>query len=237
VSGANPRGTPAPAANGPEAYAATDPPPPLVDPDKKRGAGRSDSSVPPGKRRRGSRTAWLVTLLVTSILGGVVFLVATGQLEIRPQGQVADMAQKVAQELNLPSPVASGERADDAPSKSGLPASLEPAFARLVAAESRDERVEAANAVLGHMPPDEVPVYVRRMAYLQLAATCAEKRDEIEKLAEIGDSRVLPLLVRIAQKPRSGCGKRRREDCLACLRKPLEDLIEALEKKRQVAAP
>jgi hypothetical protein len=180
----------------------------------------------------------LLTLLVTTILGVAVFLVATGQLQVRPQGQVAEVAQKVAEGLNLASPVAksSDDRAS-ADTKTGLPAALEPSFQRLIAAEERDERVEAANMMLGHLPLDEVPSYVRRMAYLQLAKTCSEKRDEIAQLAEIGDPRALPLLVRLAQKPRSGCGRKHREDCFACLRKPLEELIDVLERKQHAATP
>jgi hypothetical protein len=152
---------------------------------------------------------------------------------------VADVAKQVAEQLNLPAPPAgsagsnseaSGSGSDE-PTRTGLPSSLEPAYDRLVAAEERDERVAAANAVLGHLPLEEVPVYVRRMAYLQLAKTCPQKRDEIAQLAEVGDPRALPLLVRLSQKPRNGCGKKHREDCLACLRKPLEDLIDTLEKK------
>ena len=119
------------------------------------------------------------------------------------------------------------------PTKTGLPAALEPDFDRLVAAEEREERVSAANAMLSHLPIEEIPAYVRRIAYLQLAKTCQQKRDEIAELAEIGDPRALPLLVRMSQKPRSGCGKKHREDCLACLRKPLQDLIDELEKKSE----
>ena len=192
------------------------------------------SSRPPAKKKRGSWTAWLMTLLLTTILGAAVFLVATGQIEVRPQGQVAEVAQVVAKQLNLPPPTVGHEPEETPPSgptKTGLPASLEPDFERLVAAEERDERVTAANAMLGHLPLDEIPHYVRRMAYLQLAKTCQQKRDEIGQLGEIGDPRALPLLVRMSQKPRNGCGKKHREDCLACLRKPLEDLIDELEKK------
>ncbi|MFT3925333.1 MAG: protein kinase [Myxococcales bacterium] len=195
------------------------------------------SSLPP-KKKRGSWVAWLITLLLTTILGAAVFLVATGQIEVRPQGQVAEVAQVVAQQLNLPPPKpadADHESEPSGPTKTGLPAALEPDFERLVAAEERDDRVNAANAMLGHLPIEEIPQYVRRMAYLQLAKTCPQKRDEITQLAEIGDARALPLLVRMSQKPRNGCGKKHREDCLACLRKPLEDLIDVLEKQPESA--
>ncbi len=230
----SPQGTPAPT----DAFAPTVPPPPdsagpmLVNALPEEKAVGAESSVPP--KKKSSRTGPLITLLLTTILGGVVFLVATGQIEVRPQGQVAEVAQVVAKQLNLPPPQpAAVEEPPPTSTKTGLPAALEPEFERLVAAEERDERVTAANAMLSHLPIEEIPTYVRRIAYLQLAKTCQQKRDEIAQLAEIGDPRALPLLVRLSQKPRTGCGKKRREDCLACLRKPLQDLIDELEKKSE----
>jgi eukaryotic-like serine/threonine-protein kinase len=224
-----------------DAFAPTVPPPaagagPMVmDALAEASARPLESSLPPKGKKRGSRAAWLVTLLLTTILGAAVFLVATGQVELRPQGQVAEVAQAVAQQFDLPPPrVAEPSDEPEAaagPTKTGLPLALEPDFERLVAAEERDERVSAANTMLGHLPLEEIPLYVRRMAYLQLAKTCPQKRDEIIQLGEVGDPRALPLLVRMSQKPRNGCGKKHREDCLACLRKPLESLIDELEKK------
>jgi serine/threonine-protein kinase len=189
------------------------------------GSGRPGptSSKPPRLLVRQSKAAWAVTGLVSAILLAAVVLVATGAIELRPKGSVAAVAQQVAQELNLP-PGALGQL-----SKSGLPPSLEPTYDRLMLADTREERIEAANEVLSHEPPTEVPTYVRRMANLQLAKTCEEKRQAIEQLAEVKDVRTLPLLVRLSQKPRTGCGKKHREDCLDCLRAPLEALISNLE--------
>jgi serine/threonine protein kinase len=181
------------------------------------------SSRPPRLLVRHSRAAWVFSGLLAAILLTGVLLVATGAIELRPKGGVAAVAQQVERELNLPAGALSG------PTKSGLPASLEPSYDKLLLADTREERVEAANAVLSHTPPAEVPTYVRRMANLQLAKTCEEKRLAIEQLAEIKDVRSLPLLVRLAQKPRTGCGRKHREDCLDCLRAPLEALIAELE--------
>lgn len=237
---------------GGDAFAATMPPPPdtgrasLAFPVDLSPAADSnlDSDLPTGKggrrRKNTSTTAWLVTLLVTTILGGAVFLVATGQLEVRPQGQVKEVAQRVAQELNLPPPASKPEKETPPPapavSKTGVPMAVEGDFERLLGSEERDDRVSAANAVLGYSPVEDMPAYARRVASLQLAKTCPQKRDEIAQLAEIGDARALPFLVHMSQKPRVGCGKKRKEDCLACLRKPLEKLIEALAKTRVPAA-
>lgn len=182
------------------------------------------SSRPPRLLVRHSRAAWVFSGLLAAILLTGVLLVSTGAIELRPKGGVQAVAQQVERELNLPAGALSGP-----PTKSGLPASLEPSYDRLMVADTREERVEAANAVLSHTPPAEVPTYVRRMANLQLAKTCEEKRLAIEQLAEIKDARSLPLLVRLSQKPRTGCGRKRREDCLDCLRGPLEALIAELE--------
>jgi serine/threonine-protein kinase len=182
------------------------------------------SSRPPRLLVRHSKTAWVFSGLLAAILLAAVILVATGAIELRPKGGVAAVAQHVEQELNLPAGALSG------PTKSGLPRSLEPTYDRLLLADTREERIEAANAVLSHTPPTEVPTYMRRMANLQLAKSCEEKRQAIEKLAEVNDVRTLPLLVRLAQKPRTGCGRKHREDCLECLRAPLEELISQLER-------
>lgn len=180
---------------------------------------------------RSSRPAWLLTLLVSTILAGAVFLVATGQLQVRPQGSAAQVAESVAKQLNLPPPVVAAMRADESErNKDGLARTLEPAFDQLVNAEARELRVSAANTLLNYTPMEHVPSYVRRMAYLQLATTCSAKKAELEEMATLRDPRVLPMLLELSQRPRGGCGKRKREDCLACLRPLLSKLIGDLKK-------
>ncbi len=182
--------------------------------------------VMPAKPPRASR-AWLfVALLSAFIVVGIGF-VMSGWLEIKPSGQVAEVASKVAESLNIKS----AEQAAEQPTKSGLPPTLEPVFEELIIAEGREERVGAAQKLLGHVPMDEIPGYVRRMAYLQQAETCKAKRAEVTELAKIGDPRALPLLIRLQNRPRGGCGKRGRDDCLACMRRTLRKTIDKLEKK------
>ncbi len=193
---------------------------------------------PSRRAGRSSRPAWLLTLFVTTILGGAVFLVATGQVQITPQGETAQVAQSVAKQLNLPPPRTNAD--DDPvalPSKTGLPAVLEPVFEQMVSAEARELRVSAAKSLLSHVPMDQVPSYVRRMSYLQLATTCSAKKAELTEMATLRDPRVLPMLVELAERPRGGCGKRKREDCLACLRQPLAKLIADLQQRSQATAP
>jgi len=182
---------------------------------------------------RTSKTAWVFAGLLLAIMAGAVFLVVTGRVELKPKGDVAAVAQRVADQLNLPAPRADSKHAgvveELGASRTGLPRSLETTFEKLVQADSREDRTTAADAILSHIPLDEIPAYVRRMAYLQLAKTCEEKRSEISQLAELNEPRSLPLLVRLSQKPKVGCGKKRREDCFGCLRAPLERLIADLE--------
>jgi hypothetical protein len=153
------------------------------------------------------------------------------------------VAQRVAEQLNLPQPVddppSIGEPTAQAlgPSATGLPRALEATYDKLLEAAAYEERSDAADALLGHMPADEIPAYVRRVARLQIAKTCAEKRSEIEQIGEVKDPRALPALIRLAQKPRFGCGKKKKEDCFACLREPLDALIADLEQSSTTKAP
>jgi serine/threonine-protein kinase len=179
------------------------------------------------------RRAWLITVFMATLLGGAVFLVATGQLVVRPHQDALEAAETVAKELNLPAPVIAKLRESQAAqTQTGLPPDLEAAYERLLVAEKRDERVELANQLLLHEPLAEVPKYVRSVAKLSLGETCKQKRAELEGVRAVGDARALPALLYLAQKPRGGCGKRHREDCLACLRELLGDLIAELERKK-----
>ena len=108
----------------------------------------------------------------------------------------------------------------------GLPAQLEPQLDLLVQGDSREQRVAAARALLGHMPMEETPAYVRALARFQLAESCVDKREPFELLATLADQRALPFLVLTSERARNGCS---RKDCLACMRSQLEGLIAQLE--------
>jgi hypothetical protein len=45
----------------------------------------------------------------------------------------------------------------------------------------------------------------------------------------LGDPRALPALHRTAETPRRGCGLIRLSDCLACMRRDLDQAIAALD--------
>ncbi|HEY6879050.1 MAG TPA: serine/threonine-protein kinase, partial [Polyangiales bacterium] len=192
-------------------------------------------SIRSTKRLRSSRTAWAIASLLGLIVGAAAFLVLTGRLQLKPAGDIADIAsaaEKVAQELDL----APDEDDDKAPVRehpastdTGLPAALVPEFDKLAYGTSRDARNEGIDALLGHQPESEVPAYVRHMALLQRGKTCEQKREEVEQLSGLADARSLPVLLRLADRPRTGCGKKKKDDCFACLRKPLNALIKKLE--------
>jgi len=97
----------------------------------------------------------------------------------------------------------------------GLPVALEPVLAALVQDETRGGRVEAARKLLGHIPVDHVPAYVRGVAHMQLAKTCrAKKQEGFSLLAKLRDRRALPALVLTSERSKSGCGPKGRRDCL-----------------------
>jgi serine/threonine-protein kinase len=137
----------------------------------------------------------------------------------------------------LPSRDALGRRGGPARSEdargTGLPAALEPQLALLVQGGTRDARVGAARSLLGHIPIDDVPPYVRALAHFQLAESCVEKRQPLSLLQALHDSRALPVLVLASERAKTGCNRR---DCLACMRDDLERLITDLERHAQSQA-
>jgi serine/threonine protein kinase len=189
-------------------------------------------STSPLRMLKSMRRAWLITVFMATLVGAAVFLVATGQIEIRPHQGALAAAESVAKELNLPEPVLAKLRESQAAnSKTGLTAELDAYYDRMLQSEGREERVEAANKLLTHAPVEEVPMYVRSVAHLSLGKTCNEKKAELDQLRAVADPRSLPALIYLSNKPRNGCGKKHREDCLGCLREPLAELIAELEKK------
>ena len=119
---------------------------------------------------------------------------------------------------------------EDSANGTGLPAALEPQLEQLVQGATREQRVGAARALLGHIPIDETPEYVRALAHFQLAETCVDKREPLENLQSLNDRRALPALVLNSERAKVGCGVAgSRKDCLACMRPELEALINELE--------
>ena len=97
----------------------------------------------------------------------------------------------------------------------------------LLTGRSRALREEAAATVLS-AEDGAYPRYARLVAVLTLARTCDARRAQIEAIVELGDSRAIPALTRIDTAPETGCGRRNREDCYACVRAPVSAALTAL---------
>ncbi|MET0287794.1 MAG: serine/threonine-protein kinase [Polyangiales bacterium] len=191
-------------------------------------------SIRSTRRLRSSLTAWAVASALGLIVGVALFLIVTGRLQLKPADEITETAQAAEKQDLLDdddNKVAPAVQ-HVASTGTGLPTALVSAFDKLSYGGTKDERNEGIEALLGHQPANEVPEYVRHMALLQRGKTCEQKREEIEALAQLDDPRALPVLQRLADRPRNGCGKKKKDDCFACLRKPLAALVKRLEAKK-----
>ncbi len=103
-----------------------------------------------------------------------------------------------------------------------VPDALAQPMADLMLSEEQRDRRAAARAVLDHEPQDEVPPFLVSVAELEDARSCRDKKEQVERLQQIGDPRALPALERIDAEPRDGCRRMfRRYDCYQCLREEL----------------
>ncbi|MET0341632.1 MAG: serine/threonine-protein kinase [Polyangiales bacterium] len=97
-----------------------------------------------------------------------------------------------------------------------------------LSSREREQRRDAAKRVLRF--GDAAPRHLQLVADLELAAGCAGRKKVIGQMRDLGDPRVLPALDRLSAQPAKGCGVFKLSDCLACLRKDLDQAITALEK-------
>jgi eukaryotic-like serine/threonine-protein kinase len=88
-------------------------------------------------------------------------------------------------------------------------------------------REEAASTVLA-AEDGAYPRYARLVAAMTLARGCEARLAQIQALGTLGDVRALPALERIDRSPRTGCGRRQREDCHACAREALASAISGM---------
>jgi serine/threonine protein kinase len=152
---------------------------------------------------------------------GVMLMIASGVgLGLRAHKSTAPHAVKPSQRKEV---------ATVAPPPKVLVDPVRDKLQTLIEGTTREERVSNAQALLRHVPIEEVPTYARAMARIQLAETCAQKKTELALFRTLDDPRTLPVLVALSQRKRSGCGRRGREDCLGCLRSELAQLIRKLE--------
>ncbi len=97
-------------------------------------------------------------------------------------------------------------------------------------AKAREARRNAAKRILASKA--STPRYIKLVAQLEGANGCAGKKLALEEMRALSDPRVLPVLDRLAEQPKRGCGLLRLSDCLSCLRRDLDQTIGALERER-----
>ena len=97
----------------------------------------------------------------------------------------------------------------------------------LLHSRTRESRKSAARTLLKH--GEEIPRYVALLAEFELTSECKERKALIGQLGELGDPRAVAPLRRIAETPRRGCGLLRLNDCLACVRKDLDEALGKLD--------
>jgi len=76
-------------------------------------------------------------------------------------------------------------------------------------------------AVEQEAPDAPAPSYLIEAERMQEKRTCRGKLPHLRRLMALRDPRALPFVERLAERPRSGCGPRRHQDCLACMRSEL----------------
>jgi len=112
------------------------------------------------------------------------------------------------------------------------PAEIQERITKMFEGRRRRQRRQVAQQLKEHEPADEVPVYARLAAELELSTSCRDRRDAIAAIVQHGDRRAVPPLTRIDEAPRRGCGWFRRSDCHACVRQEVQDALKALEESK-----
>jgi len=103
----------------------------------------------------------------------------------------------------------------------------DPQVSRMASALHR-ERESAAQEILAS-DPGSVPAYARAAAELVVANTCDERALALGSVRALGDPRAIPVIERLRDAPRRGCGRRGRSDCYACIRDELDTTLAALQ--------
>ncbi len=111
------------------------------------------------------------------------------------------------------------EASSNAAAASSAAPELEPIIRELLAGAAPARRVAARKLLEPQSAP--VPAYARELARLELGKSCQDKRAALRSLLELADERVSPALERLSSEPATGCGPRKDQDCLSCLRREL----------------
>lgn len=168
--------------------------------------------------RRGPAPRWLWAAVATagSAIALVVAFGAVLAMHVDDEPKLAAVATTEA----VPSPPSASSL--DAVGLSDAQAAL---YDRFATSARRSWRRDAARELLATDPP----AGLRAAADLELATTCAERADALERITAAADPRARPTVERFREAPRTGCGRGRRGDCYACIRAAIEQAWAATE--------
>ena len=203
--------------------------------------------VPP----ESSRIPWLLAALLGTIVSGVVVGFATGRLSLNMATPRVEQPAALGQAPEPPAAAARPVPSERATTQPTLAEAGQPQVAQ-EPAEPLFEPGDLPRPVNDTVEVDDEPIdagtvarlslaqrkgmYIVHLQRLQRAKTCEGKRVQIDALGVLGDQRAVPALKRLYARPRTGCGKRQREDCFGCLRRPLEAALEKLAARKSGAA-
>lgn len=106
-------------------------------------------------------------------------------------------------------------------------AEVSAALEALLHAPTAEARRASARALLEHADDGAVSGAALTLARLELASTCAQKKEMLAALPHPLGAELRPALLRLSKQPKTGCGARKDQDCLSCLRRDLGALLEA----------
>jgi serine/threonine protein kinase len=179
------------------------------------------------------RKYWPHALAAVSLLVAILVVALDDDEPVAAPAEVEAPAEPDEQPTPAPRETAKREPAKPAPpapaprvnvGENAVDAEL---LAQLFDGKRQTERREAARELLDD--EDELPRYVALAAAMEKSGRCAERKELLEEMRQLGDPRVLPMLRRMVEQRRSGCGFLGLSDCLACLRKELAETAAALE--------
>jgi hypothetical protein len=193
--------------------------------------------------------AYVPFVLLALLLGGVLLALRTDKAEtvtVRTEGDATivepapPQPHEHAAQVRKPEPQVRVQERPEADNEetviepnplrpaASIRADMQEALDNMTNSRTANARRNAAKWIRKHH--EEAPAYVGLLAELELQTRCNDRKEVVEKMAELSDPRVLPTLRRLADSPRHGCGFLRLSDCYACLRRDLDQTIGALQK-------
>ena len=151
--------------------------------------------------------------------GGLAMLVLAVALVASSFGDDAEPVKRVTPPPSVAAvgAVPSGERSALSPEMSALVETVTDGRWRHVRRRAAEDLLQLPSA----------PVWARAAAELELATTCATRRAALERMIEHPSPAALPVIARMRDAPRTGCGRGRRFDCYGCVREELDRAYRA----------